>query len=78
MDLGRAYLSTNVEGKPLHVDGDRHAYMGYTIAVPITDKRSETVCKAYRDSVYCIFGGSSSILTDNGTEFKKQRDEADL
>ena len=45
---------------------------GYTIAVPITDKRSETVCKAYRDSVYCIFGGSSRILTDNGTEFKSK------
>ena len=45
---------------------------GYTIAVPITDKRSETVCKAYRDSVYCVFGGSSRILTDNGTEFKSK------
>ena len=45
---------------------------GYTIAVPIMDKRSETVCKAYRDSVYCIFGGSSRILTDNGTEFKSR------
>ena len=45
---------------------------GYTIAVPIMDKRSETVCKAYRDSVYCIFGGSSRILTDNGTEFKSK------
>ena len=45
---------------------------GYTIAVPIADKRSETVCKAYRDSVYCIFGGSSRILTDNGTEFKSR------
>ena len=45
---------------------------GYTIAVPITDKRSETVCKAYRDSVYCTFGGSSRILTDNGTEFKSR------
>ena len=45
---------------------------GYTIAVPIEDERSETVCKAYRDSVYCIFGGSSRILTDNGTEFKSR------
>ena len=45
---------------------------GYTIGVPIKDKRSETVCKAYRDSVYCIFGGSSRILTDNGTEFKSR------
>ena len=45
---------------------------GYTIAIPIPDKRSETVCGAYRDGVYCIFGGSSRILMDNGTEFKSQ------
>ena len=46
--------------------------MGYTIAVAIPDKRAETVCKAYRDHVYCTFGGSSRILTDNGTEFKSK------
>ena len=45
---------------------------GYTIAVAIPDKRAETVCKAYRDHVYCTFGGSSRILTDNGTEFKSK------
>ena len=42
---------------------------GYTIAVAIPDKRAETVCQAYRDYVYCTFGGSSRILTDNGTKF---------
>ena len=45
---------------------------GYTIAVAIPDKRAETVCKAYRDQVYCTFGGSSRILTDNGMEFKSK------
>ena len=45
---------------------------GYTIAAAIPDKRAETVCKAYRDNVYCTFGGSSRILTDNGTEFKSK------
>ena len=45
---------------------------GYTIAVAIPDKRAETVCKAYRDNVYCTFGGSSRILTDNGMEFKSK------
>ena len=45
---------------------------GYTIAVAIPDKRAETVCQAYRDHVYCIFGGSSRILTDNGTEFRSK------
>ena len=45
---------------------------GYTIAVAILDKKAETVCKAYRDNVYCTFGESSRILTDNGTEFKSK------
>ena len=45
---------------------------GYTIAVAIPDKRAKTVCKAYRDNVYCTFGGSSRIFTDNGTEFKSK------
>ena len=45
---------------------------GYTIAVAIPDKRAETVCQAYQDHVYCIFGGSSRILTDNGTEFRSK------
>ena len=43
---------------------------GFTMAVPIPDKKSETVCGAYRDNIYCVFGGSSRMLTDNGTEFK--------
>ena len=45
---------------------------GYTIAVAIPDKRTETVCQAYRNHVYCTFGGSSRILTDNGTEFRSK------
>ena len=43
---------------------------GFTMAVHIPDKKSEMVCSAYRDNIYCIFGGSSRMLTDNGTEFK--------
>ena len=45
---------------------------GYTIAVAIPDKRAEIVCQAYRDHVYCTFGGSSRILTDNGTKFRSK------
>ena len=45
---------------------------GYTMAIPIQNKEAETVVTAYRDHVYCIFGGSSSMLTDNGTEFKNE------
>ena len=45
---------------------------GFTIAVPIKNKNTETICDAYRNHVYCTFGGSSRILTDNGSEFKIQ------
>ena len=45
---------------------------GFTIAVPIKNKNAETICDAYRDNIYCIFGGSSRMLTDNGSEFKNK------
>ena len=45
---------------------------GFTMAMPIKNKNAETICEAYRDHVYCVFGGSSQILTDNGSEFKNQ------
>ena len=47
--------------------------MGFTIAVPIKEKVASTVCDAYRAHVYCIFGGSARILTDNGMEFKNEQ-----
>ena len=46
---------------------------GFMIAVLIKDKMASTVCDAYRANVYCIFGGSARILTDNGTEFKNEQ-----
>ena len=33
---------------------------------------AEEVTKAYMDHIYCSFGGSIKILTDNGTEFKNK------
>ena len=45
---------------------------GFTIAVPIKNKNTETICAAYRDNIYCVFGGSSRMLTDNGSEFKNK------
>ena len=45
---------------------------GFTIATPIRNKNAETICDAYRNHVYCTFGGSSRILTDNVSEFKNQ------
>ena len=43
---------------------------GFTMAVPIKNKNADTITDAYRDHIYCTFGGSSQILTDNGSEFK--------
>ena len=45
---------------------------GFTMAVPIKSKNADTICDAYQDHIYCTFGGSSRILTDNGSEFKNQ------
>ena len=45
---------------------------GFVMAVPIPDKKAETICNAYRDHLFCTFGGSSRMLTDNGTEFKNK------
>ena len=45
---------------------------GFTVAVPIKDKTASTVCDTYRNHIYCTFGGSARILTDNGTEFKNE------
>ena len=45
---------------------------GYTMAVPIPDKSAESICKAYVNNVYSIIGGSTRMLTDNGTEFRNK------
>ena len=45
---------------------------GFTMAVPIKNKNADTICDAYRNHIYCTFGGSSRILMNNGSEFKNQ------
>ena len=45
---------------------------GYTFCIPIPNKKAETVLEAYMDHVYCKYGGSLKILSDNGTEFKNK------
>ena len=45
---------------------------GFTWCVPLKTKTAEEVAKAYLDHIYCNFGGSIKILTDNGTEFKNK------
>ena len=45
---------------------------GFTWCVPLKTKTAEEVAKAYMAHIYCNFGGSIKILTDNGTEFKNK------
>ena len=45
---------------------------GYMMAVAIPNKSVETIVKAYMNHVYSIFGGSSQMLMDNGSEFKNE------
>ena len=41
---------------------------GYTMAVANPNKSAETVVKTYMDHICSIFGGSSSMPMDNGSE----------
>ena len=79
-DLPMEFICMDLVG-PIHPPSSRgHRYIltvidmltGFTMAVPIPNKNSETICNAYRDNIYCMFGGSSRILTDNGSEFKNK------
>ena len=79
-DLPMEFICMDLVGPihPPHSRGKKYMLMvidmltGFTIAVPIKNKNAETICEAYRDNVYCTFGGSSRILTDNGSEFKNK------
>ena len=79
-DLPMEFICMDLVG-PIHPPSSRgNRYVltvidmltGFTIAVPIKNKNAETICEAYRDNVYCVFGGSSRMLTDNGSEFKNK------
>ena len=79
-DLLMEFICINLVG-PIHPPssrGNKYVLMvidmltGFTIAVPIKNKNAETICDAYRDNIYCLFGGSSRMLTDNGSEFKNK------
>ena len=45
-------------------------HTGFAFCIPTPNKSALTKVKAYMNNVYCWFGGSYKILTDNGTEFK--------
>ena len=74
------FISMDLIGEfhPPSSKGNRYAltvicmFTGYTFCMPIPNKMAKTVLKAYMDNVYCQFGGSIKILSDNGTEFKNK------
>ena len=79
-DLPMEFICMDLVG-PIHPPSSRgNKYVltvidmltGFTIAVPIKNKNAETICDVYRDNIYCVFGGSSRMLTDNGSEFKNK------
>ena len=79
-DLPMEFICMDLVG-PIHPPSSRgNKYVltvidmltGFTVAVPIKNKNAETICDAYRDNVYCVFGRSSRMLTDNGSEFKNK------
>ena len=74
------FISMDLIGEfhPPSSKGNRYAltvicmFTGYTFCIPIPNKMAKTVLKAYMDNVYCQFGRSIKILSDNGTEFKNK------
>ena len=44
----------------------------FTWCIPIRSKKAMDVARAYMQHIYSILGGSTKILTDNGTEFKNE------
>ena len=45
---------------------------GFTFCIPLKSKTAKDVVTAYMDNIYCVFGPSRRILTDNGTEFRNK------
>ena len=66
------------EFHPPSSQGNRYALTGvcmltgFTWCIPIKLKKATDVTKAYMQHVYSILGGTTKILTDNGTEFKNE------
>ena len=66
------------EFHPPSSQGNRYALTGicmltgFTWCIPLKSKKATEVSRAYLQHVYSVLGGSTKILTDNGTEFKNE------
>ena len=45
---------------------------GCMFCEPLKTKQAEEVVQTYIDHIYCMFGGSLKIFTDNGMEYKNE------
>ena len=79
-DLPMEFICMDLVG-PIHPassQGNKYVLMvidmltGFTVAEHIQNKNADIIYDAYRDHIYCTFGGSSRILTDNGSKFKNK------
>ena len=74
------FISMDLIGEfiPASGKGNRYALTavcmltGFTFCIPIASKSATDVANAYLNHIYCAFGPSRKILTDNGTEFKNK------
>ena len=74
------FIATDLIGEfhPPSSQGNRYALTGvcmltgFTWCIPIKSKKATDVARAYMQHVYSILGGSTKILTDNGTKFKNE------
>ena len=60
-DRGHKYVMTVID-----------SFSKYAFAIPIKDKRAETIAKKLFKHVFCIFGYPDRIHSDNGLEFCNQ------
>ena len=66
------------EFHPPSSHGNRYALTGvcmltgFAWCIPIKSKKASDVARTYMQHVYSILGGSTKVLTDNGTEFKNE------
>ena len=67
-----------IEINPPTRNGNKYAltvvdmFTSYVFCIPIPSKSAADVVNAYLNNIYCIFGGSRVILSDNGSEFKNK------
>ena len=66
------------EFHPASSKGNRYALTaicmltGFTFCIPLKSKHTEDIINAYINYIFCSFGPSRKILTDNETEFKNK------